>query len=74
MDTLETYLHKGYTIVTETEQFITLKKAKSLSVIEGFLLVVGLPLLLVFGLGLICWILACISYMVKSDETVTLKK
>jgi len=72
--TVQRYLSKGYTIDSEGEQYVTLRKKKSVSLIEGFLVILEFPLLFLFGTGLILWILAILNYIMKSDEVITLDK
>ncbi len=71
---LQNYYNNGYVKIAESETSITLEKAKSVSFIEGMLIIVGFPMLLLFGAGLLMWLLAILSYMMKGNERVTLSK
>ena len=72
--TIQDYISKGYTIVSEGEQFVTLKKEKSINIFESFLFVIGFPLLIFAGIGLICWGVALINYLLRSDTVITIEK
>ena len=74
MMTIQQYLNNCYTIDQESDTYVTLRKKKSVSIIEVFLVVVGLPMMLFFGTGLILWILALLNYLIKSDEVITVNK
>ncbi len=71
---LQNYYNNGYVMIAESETSITLEKAKSVSFIEGMLIIVGFPMLLLFGAGLLMWLLAILSYMMKGNERVTVSK
>ena len=68
------YLKKGFVVVSEGDKFITLKKKKGVNFIEVILVLVGFPLLLVMGLGLICWLLAILNYMMRNEKEITISK
>lgn len=72
--TIQDYIAKGYTIVSEGEQFVTLKKEKGISFGEAFLFSIGIPLMFFGGAGLICWILAFLNYAFRSEKIITIKK
>lgn len=72
--TINDYISKGYTIVSEGEQFVTLKKEKSINIFESFLFVIGFLLLIFAGIGLICWGVALINYLLRSDTVITIEK
>lgn len=72
--TIQEYIAKGYTVVLEGEQFVTLKKRKTINIFESFLFVVGFPLQIFAGAGLFCWAIALINYLLRSDTVITIQK
>ena len=70
----EQYIAKGYTVLHESNDFVTLCKNKSVNGLEIALVILGLLTILFMGLGLLFWLMAVISYMSRSDDKVTIAK